>query len=206
MRNPGVALNGFSRRTGNVLAHFVASFAVVLVLGADALAQPRPHPAQVDRPSPEAQPDGQDPFDMARQVQQEREEEGQAAAGEPSENGPDPAPSVKRPSSAEPARNAPRETDQLLAFLTPDEGSTVRPDIRVRLGDAPVVKFTSCKPVPGNNLRKQFGEPDKMYDLRGELPVGREGRRQAIRWEMWVYGQAKLFVDETGMIRYRQVR
>ncbi len=167
---------------------------------------PAPGQPRLGRPDPrKGQQEERDPFDL-----------GQPNAQEPSDvgaNGPDAPPEgVARPREPiEPPRAAhtaaePANADSLAAFLAPLPEDPVRLNIRVRLGDAPPVIFIPCKPVVGNDLIRQFGRPDNTLDLRGELPVGRNRSRQEVRWELWVYGSTKLFVDETGMVRFRQAR
>ncbi len=163
----------------------------------------RPEPVRPTRPvrrPPEAKEqgaNGQNAFDVAGQM-------GQGGA-EPMTQ---PTPPTTQPAAAAtaPAATSPDGGMDLVAMLTAEPGSTTLPNIRVQLGDAPPVVFIPCKRLTGADLRRQFGQPDKVFDLRGELPVGRDRNRQQVRWEMWLYGDVKVFIDETGSARYRQAR
>ncbi len=170
---------------------------------------PRKRPA----PAPEArrlQPAEREPF--GGEPVPEPEGPGEPAGAAPGAEPPDPS---ARPMPQQPAEPPPREPppsaqrggdDELTALLTPDPDAKVPPAIRVALGEARPVTFTSSRPIPATDIRRQFGDPDRVFDLRGELPVGRDRSRREIRWEMWVYDEAKLFIDETGMVRYRRRR
>lgn len=188
---------------------------VTIVLSAP-VTDPKKRP---DRPEPPRQPartpsrpsqdeEERNPFEVAQQMRQgedEKEPEPPAAAVPPQGAAPPEEPVSTSP--PKPAQTSQHKTDELLAMLTPEPDSTTRPDIRVRLGDAPPITLTPCKPgVTRVDLRREFGDPDKVYDVRGELPIGRGRALQPIQWEMWEYGQARLFLNRTGMVWYRQAR
>lgn len=151
------------------------------------------------------------PFEVARQMEQEEEatKPGQPAPVAQGQDATQPAPREEQPSEPppEPAGASQPTADRLVAMLTPEPDTILGPDIRVRVGASPAVTFTRCKPgVTHVDLRGEFGGPDSLFDLRGELPIGRDGALEKIEWEMWQYGQMRLFLDNTGMVRYRQVR
>ncbi len=173
----------------------------------------RPEPTRRPARTP-AEQEERKPFEVAQEMP---EMEG---AQEPPQSGP-PAAVAEGPDVAEPAppeeRNAKtppgppgtsqQKVDKLVAMLTPEPDSDVAPDIRVGLGDAPPLTFTRCKPgVTRNDLRREFGQPDRLFDLRGKLPIGRGGALEPIEWEMWQYGEMRLLLDKTGMVWYRQTR
>ncbi len=166
----------------------------------------RPAPAAPAAGRPQEEERGA--FGVPEPVEREEEAPDPPAPDEPEPEAPEvdaePAQPVEPAPSPEPGQASEPNEDALLAWLTLEPSDAVPPSIRVRVGDAPPAIFTPCKPVPASDLRSRFGQPDKVFDLRGELPVGRERSRQAIRWEMWVFGETRLFVDETGMVRYRQ--
>jgi len=142
------------------------------------------------RPAAENQPNG---FEVASEMEQE-------------ETTPTPTPPIGAKPLASPPPSQP-EAEDLVTLLTPEPGSTTWPSIRVRLGENLPVTFLPCKPgITKVDIRRQFGQPEKIFDLRGELPVGADRSRKEVRWEMWVYGPTKVFLDETGMARYRQAR
>ena len=155
-------------------------------------------------PEPEAKPEPRVP-----EVPEEPEVPAEADH-RPEPPDPDAAPIGQQPVEAPPHEPPPAaerdDEDELLAMVTPEPGTTVPPAIRVRLGEARPVTFAPSRPIPATDIRRQFGAPDQVFDVRGELPVGRERGLQEVRWEMWVYGRAKLLIDETGMVRYRQAR
>lgn len=172
------------------------------------LGEAKKRPPPVDRVPSRPRQDEPDPFDVAPQAGEAPEQPGPNRAGEPDMQ-PEPArPSA--PAEAEPTPpsepNEPLERDAqgLAEWVAPKPGSAVPPAIRVRVGGSAAAVFVPCRPVPATEVQRRFGAPDSVFDLRGELPVGRERGRQAVRWEMWVYEDAKLFVDETGMVRYRE--
>jgi hypothetical protein len=170
-----------------------------------------------DRPEPPRRPartpsrpsqdeEERNPFEVAQQMGQDEKEPEQPAPAATTEDTEPPEERASTPPS-KPAGTSQHKTDELLAMLTPEPDSDLGPDIRVRLGDAPPVTLTRCKPgVTRVDLRREFGDPEKMYDVRGKLPIGRGRALQPIQWEMWEYGQARVFLNETGMVAYRQAR
>ncbi|MDZ7616364.1 MAG: hypothetical protein U1E05_05125 [Patescibacteria group bacterium] len=156
----------------------------------------RPEPARpASSPRRSAGGEQRNAFDVAGQMEQ--------GGAEPMTQ---PTPPTTQPAAAPAIPASSDGPTDLVAMLTPEPGSSTWPNIRVRLGDAPPVAFIPCKPVTRAELRQRFGQPNKVFDLSGELPVGPDRSRKAVRWEMWLFGDVRVFLDETGMARYRQAR
>lgn len=172
----------------------------------------RPEPARRPARTP-AEQEERKPFEVAQEMpemegaQDSKSEPPAAVAAD--QDVAEPAPPEEQPAKTPPgpAGISQQKVDELVAMLTPEPDSDLGADIRVGLGDAPPVTFTRCKPgVTRVDLRREFGQPDRLFDLRGKLPIGRGGALEPIEWEMWQYGEMRLFLDKTGMVWYRQTR
>ena len=181
---------------GVQLAQKVARADEVTITLSTPLSDPkkRREPARPARPQRRPAKDEQrDGFEVASEMGQE-------------ETTPTATPPMAATPLASPPASQPEAAD-LVTLLTPEPGTTTWPSIRVKLGENLPVTFLPCKPgITRVDIRRQFGQPEKIFDLRGELPVGPDRSRKEVRWEMWVYGDVKVFLDETGMARYRQAR
>jgi hypothetical protein len=73
--------------------------------------------------------------------------------------------------------------------------------MKVATKDGTTLEFTPCRPEPVKDIVDKFGQPDqiKIPKLFSEGP---DGQKTQMAWQLWFYGNAMFFVDETGAARF----
>jgi hypothetical protein len=165
------------------------------VANADGKAKPEPPakelPAAKDRP-PAKEPPAKEPPVVEPPVVE-------PPAKEPSVVEP---PAKEPPAKEPPAAEGDAGERILPALCLKPEELKGKAALTITLGGGDPVLFIPAKEESGASIRKRFGDPKEAQTVQGSLPIGEEGARKEVNWQMWTYGSLKILVDETGKIRY----
>jgi hypothetical protein len=145
------------------------------------------------QPVPRAKPGEQEPVEVAG---------GKTKPADPPAKPELPAGRDQPPDKEPPAADG-DPADKILPLLSlkPDElKGKAALSIAFNAGDP--LLFIPAKEETIESIRKQFGNPKEVQNVQGSLPVGEEGARKEVRWQVWTYGSLKIFVDDTGKVRY----
>ena len=133
---------------------------------------------------PPARPGERQAFEVAKEMEQEG-----AESSEPEDE----------PAAGRPAERAVQIVELLKLDPEDLEGKT---PLTISLNGVAPETFTPSKPLPGKSLRDRFGPPEQTGQMSGTIQAGEGGQPIEVRWELWVFGRAKVIVDENGAARY----